>query len=88
VDAIKEKDNYKWMADKDGNLLNKPIDAFNHFWDSARMGCYMELDDVRRERKFKALEQKKDEIQSFASLEEKIEYLKSTKRTERHGNYL
>ena len=27
---IKEMQNYKWVEDKNGNLLNKPIDAFNH----------------------------------------------------------
>jgi len=26
----KEMRNYKWVEDKNGNLLNKPIDAFNH----------------------------------------------------------
>jgi phage terminase large subunit len=33
---IKELQNYKWVEDKNGNLLNKPIDAFNHGIDAAR----------------------------------------------------
>ena len=43
INAIKEKNNYKWKADKAGVLLNEPIDAWNHFWDSCRYGCVMEL---------------------------------------------
>ena len=33
---IKEFQNYKWVEDKNGNLLNKPISAFDHGIDAAR----------------------------------------------------
>ena len=51
LDAIKEKNNYKWKEDKSGNPTNEPVDAFNHFWDGARYACYMELrrpESIRR----------------------------------------
>jgi phage terminase large subunit len=61
MNAIKEKNNYKWKEAKDGQAVNTPIDAFNDFWDSARYASTMELantdgqptgthmpDDVRR----------------------------------------
>lgn len=43
VDAIKEKNNYKWKEDKAGELTNEPVDAWNHFFDAARYGCVMEM---------------------------------------------
>ena len=36
----KEMRNYKWVEDKNGNLLNKPIDAFNHAIDAARYAIF------------------------------------------------
>lgn len=39
MNAKKEIENYKWAQDKDGKLLNKPIDAFNHFIDAFRYGA-------------------------------------------------
>jgi phage terminase large subunit len=36
VNLIKELNNYKWVTDKDGNKLNKPIDMFNHALDAIR----------------------------------------------------
>ena len=36
VNLIKEFNNYKWVTDKDGNKLNKPIDLFNHALDAVR----------------------------------------------------
>ena len=36
----KELRNYKWTEDKNGNLLNKPIDAFNHAIDAARYAIF------------------------------------------------
>lgn len=32
----KERNNYKWKEDKDGNTLNVPVDSWNHCWDAAR----------------------------------------------------
>lgn len=49
LDAIKEKNNYKWREDrKTGIALNEPIDRWNHFWDATRYGVFMEMriDDV------------------------------------------
>jgi phage terminase large subunit len=40
---IKEMQNYKWVEDKNGNLLNKPIDAFNHAIDAMRYATYNKL---------------------------------------------
>ncbi len=34
---------YKWAEDKNGNLLNKPIDAFNHAMDAIRYYAMMKL---------------------------------------------
>lgn len=36
VNIIKELNGYKWVTDKDGNKLNKPIDMFNHALDAVR----------------------------------------------------
>lgn len=36
INLIKELNNYKWVVDKDGNKLNKPIDMFNHSLDAVR----------------------------------------------------
>ena len=43
LDMIKEKNNYKWKEDKNGNSLNEPIDMWNHCWDGGRYGCIMEI---------------------------------------------
>lgn len=36
VNLIKELRNYKWKEDKNGRILNEPVDAFNHAIDAAR----------------------------------------------------
>ena len=36
---LKEFRNYTWDKDKDGNYINKPIDAWNHGIDAARYWC-------------------------------------------------
>ena len=36
LNLIKEFNNYKWVTDKNGNKLNKPVDAFNHALDAIR----------------------------------------------------
>ncbi len=38
VNGIKEYRNYLWMEDKDGVIINKPIDMWNHFMDATRYG--------------------------------------------------
>lgn len=39
----KERRNYRWKTDKDGNSLNIPIDLFNHCWDAFRYAATMKL---------------------------------------------
>lgn len=38
INGIKEYRNYMWQTDKDGRILNKPIDLWNHFMDATRYG--------------------------------------------------
>jgi phage terminase large subunit len=40
VNMIKEFKNYKFIEDKNGNILNKPVDMFNHTIDPVRYICY------------------------------------------------
>lgn len=46
--GIKEMRNYKWHEDKDGKLLNRPVDMFNHLIDALRYAAYMELSNPNR----------------------------------------
>ena len=41
----KELSNYIWLKDKDGNTLNKPIDAWNHAIDSMRYALSSHLEN-------------------------------------------
>ena len=36
LNVLKELRNYKWIEDKNGKFLNKPVDAFNHAIDAIR----------------------------------------------------
>jgi phage terminase large subunit len=38
VNTIKEYRNYLWQTDKDGKIINKPTDVWNHSMDSIRYG--------------------------------------------------
>ena len=38
INGIKEYRNYLWMTDKNGKILNEPIDLYNHFLDATRYG--------------------------------------------------
>lgn len=49
VNTIKEFRSYCWDKDKNGNKINKPIDAFNHAIDAVR---YHEMESVGRKRNF------------------------------------
>ena len=40
---MKEMENYKWLEDKNGNLLNKPEDKYNHAIDAIRYGVWNKL---------------------------------------------
>jgi len=43
TNTIKEFRNYKWKEDKNGVVLNTPVDMFNHSIDAIRYGCYTKL---------------------------------------------
>ena len=43
LNTIKEFKNYKWVEDKNGNILNKPVDLFNHSIDALRYSIYNKL---------------------------------------------
>jgi phage terminase large subunit len=45
---IKEDKAYKWMQDKNGNSVGKPIDRFNHGWDARRYIGSMKLKHHKR----------------------------------------
>jgi|TARA_R110002126_G_scaffold94860_1_gene223543 phage terminase large subunit len=40
TNLIKEFQNYKWQEDKNGNLLNRPVDNFNHAIDATRYATF------------------------------------------------
>ena len=40
---IKELQNYKWQEDKNGNLLNRPVDKYNHAVDAIRYATFNRL---------------------------------------------
>ncbi len=49
TNARKEKKNYIWKTNKDGEPLNEPIKAFDDFWDATRYAVqYVYLHDVKR----------------------------------------
>lgn len=41
--TIKEFRNYKWREDKNGNVLNQPVDMYNHSLDACRYATYNKL---------------------------------------------
>lgn len=43
VNTIKEFRNYKWKEDKNGIVLNSPVDLFNHSVDAIRYATYAKL---------------------------------------------
>lgn len=43
VNLIKERLNYKWKQDRDMNLINTPIDSWNHGMDAIRYYCISKL---------------------------------------------
>jgi phage terminase large subunit len=45
VNLINELNKYKWVTDKNGHKLNKPIDAFNHALDAVR---YVALNKLKQ----------------------------------------
>ena len=45
---INELRNYIWMTDKQGNKLNKPIDAYNHAIDAMRYAITSQLENPNK----------------------------------------
>lgn len=45
---INELRNYVWMSDKQGNVLNKPIDAYNHGIDAMRYAITSQLENPNK----------------------------------------
>jgi phage terminase large subunit len=43
ANLMQEMENYKWLEDKNGNLLNKPEDKYNHAIDAIRYGVWNKL---------------------------------------------
>ena len=43
VNTIKEFRNYKWIKDKNNEITNRPVDAFNHSIDAVRYVCLNKL---------------------------------------------
>ena len=48
TNLIKELNNYKWIVDKNGNKLNRPVDTFNHVLDAVR---YVALNKMKVDNK-------------------------------------
>ena len=48
VNMIKELQNYIWLQTRDGETLNKPIDAYNHCIDAMRYAITAQLDNPHR----------------------------------------
>ena len=45
---IKELQNYIWLKNKEGETLNKPIDAFNHCIDAMRYAITSQLENPNK----------------------------------------
>ena len=43
VDRFNELYSYEWLTDKEGNTIDKPMDAMNHLIDAVRYGVMMKL---------------------------------------------
>lgn len=48
TNLINELRNYIWIKDREGNKINKPIDAFNHCIDAMRYALSTQLDNPNR----------------------------------------
>ena len=49
---IKELQSYTWLKDREGNTVNKPIDAFNHCIDAARYAITSQLENPNKGKYF------------------------------------
>jgi phage terminase large subunit len=48
INLINELNRYKWIEDRNGVMLNRPIDAFNHALDAVRYVGLMKLSETKR----------------------------------------
>jgi len=48
TNLIHELQNYVWLKDKEGNTLNKPLDAFNHCIDAMRYALTSQLENPNK----------------------------------------
>ena len=48
ADILMERLKYRWKVDSSGNVMNIPVDAFNHAWDAARYWAITYLKPRRR----------------------------------------
>ena len=52
TNLIKELQSYTWVKDREGNTVNKPIDAFNHCIDAARYAITSQLETPNKGKYF------------------------------------
>ena len=52
TNLIKELQSYTWAKDREGNTINKPIDAFNHCIDAARYAITSQLETPNKGKYF------------------------------------
>jgi len=52
TNLIKELQSYTWAKDREGNTINKPIDAFNHCIDAARYAMSSQLETPNKGKYF------------------------------------
>ena len=52
TNLIKELQSYTWAKDREGNTINKPIDAFNHCIDAARYAISSQLETPNKGKYF------------------------------------
>jgi phage terminase large subunit len=55
VNLITELKNYRWSKDKDGNVIDTPIDKFNHLLDAMRYAVYSQMQKKSMNNAFKFL---------------------------------
>lgn len=68
VNLIKEYRNYLWMVDKDGKILNQPIDMFNHCLDGIRyaLSSYQQQDALTGNERASRMMERQRNIRNYA----------------------
>jgi len=80
INLIKEKNNYKYQENREGKVLNKPVDAFNHCFDAIRYAVSMEFRMIYED-KYKATSPIQN-LKKGKTLEEKLKYYESRRNLE------